>query len=207
MPVSGLSSGVVALTAGDNDTCAIASGGTAICWGQNFFGELGNNTPAVLVGAAYPPAPVLSRTTQAGVYSASIDPAAGIFASVDTTHFSLGIGSGWPNIATTFPGGILSDTSAQWGTVSSYALATNLATVSGHEVVNHLFPTGWPATNTTIALIGGGAVMIDPQAPTNGAVGTKGNFTATALTPMSAFAPQGGWTGRRQMRRYNFRVR
>ncbi len=44
-PVSGLSAGVVALSAGyDGHTCAITTSGALLCWGYNFFGEVGNNT-------------------------------------------------------------------------------------------------------------------------------------------------------------------
>ena len=42
--VSGLSSGVTAITAGWFYSCAVSSGGAAKCWGINIFGELGNGT-------------------------------------------------------------------------------------------------------------------------------------------------------------------
>jgi len=42
--VTGLNSGVTQLVAGDYHTCAITSAGTAMCWGSNASGELGDGT-------------------------------------------------------------------------------------------------------------------------------------------------------------------
>jgi alpha-tubulin suppressor-like RCC1 family protein len=56
--VIGLASGVTALTAGWDHTCAVASDGALKCWGRNSYGQLGDgtttqrNTPVDVVGLA-----------------------------------------------------------------------------------------------------------------------------------------------------------
>ncbi len=42
--VSGLSSGVKAIAAGRNHTCALKTGGAMMCWGNNGYGQLGDGT-------------------------------------------------------------------------------------------------------------------------------------------------------------------
>lgn len=68
-PVSGLSSGVVKIVAGDDHTCALIVDGTVVCWGENGYGQLGDasdehrNYPVAVNGLS------AVSDVSAGVYS------------------------------------------------------------------------------------------------------------------------------------------
>ena len=67
--VSGLSTGVAALTAGGAHTCAVTTGGAAQCWGYNVAGQLGDGTTT----SRWTPTPVLGLATGTAAISAGGD--------------------------------------------------------------------------------------------------------------------------------------
>ena len=64
VPVSGLTSGVTAITAGADHTCAIVHGGVQ-CWGYNQYGQLGNHRQCsgLSTCTSLVPAPVTGLTS------------------------------------------------------------------------------------------------------------------------------------------------
>jgi alpha-tubulin suppressor-like RCC1 family protein len=97
-PVSvvGMSSGVAAVTAGQAHTCAITIGGAAKCWGNNYYGQLGDNTNT------QQNAPVEVSGLQSGVVAISaggshtcvITTVGGVKCWGDNTFGQLGDGTG-----------------------------------------------------------------------------------------------------------------
>jgi len=80
VPVTGLSSGVLAVATGSIHACAVITGGALQCWGYNMDGELGNNsttnssTPIVVTGLMSPTTGVAAG----GNHTCAIGPAGSV---------------------------------------------------------------------------------------------------------------------------------
>jgi alpha-tubulin suppressor-like RCC1 family protein len=74
MPVMGLTSGVTAVSVGVYSACAVTAAGGVVCWGDNYYGELGNNgvSPTTCSGWACSPTPVPVTGLSSGVTAVSV---------------------------------------------------------------------------------------------------------------------------------------
>jgi hypothetical protein len=66
-PVTGLSSGVAEIAAGDNHSCAVLTSGAVKCWGYNRYGQLGNGTATGATAANPTPVDVSGITTAVAI--------------------------------------------------------------------------------------------------------------------------------------------
>ena len=162
--VAGLSSGVTAIAAGYDHTCALLTGGAVKCWGDNFWGQLGDN----------------STNSQ--------------FAPVDVAGLSSGvtaIAAGYAHTCARLTGGAVKCWGANGsGQVGDNSTATRLAPVDVSGLSSGVVTLSAGGFHTC-ALLTGGAVKCWGR-NTSGQVGD--NSTTTRLTPADVAGLSSGVT-------------
>jgi Leucine Rich Repeat (LRR) protein/regulator of chromosome condensation (RCC1) repeat-containing protein len=115
VPVTGLDSGVTALSVGGVNACAITAGGAVQCWGDNSFGQLGIDPTALAFSAV--PVTVPGLTSGVTAVSVGDDAACALTAGGQVTCW----GSAW---------GFISQVAGPWGPVPVAGLSSGVTAVS-----------------------------------------------------------------------------
>lgn len=183
--VTGLTSGVAAVSAGDSYTCAVLADGSAKCWGQNYVGQLGNGTTSVYNVPNSTPLSVSGLSS--GVASISTEINAGIYSA----HTCAAMAAGGVKC---------------WGNNSNGQLGNNSTTNSSSQVNVTSF-TGLSVTAPIVKFVPVGGFNFGPQnlnvtsavrtATLYNASGAAASITAISITGTDAgeFAISGGTCG------------
>lgn len=118
VPVSGLSNGVVAVSAGAAFSCALTHAGTVMCWGSNTTGDLGNGTATdsdipvqVLDVAGTAPLSGVVAISAGQYFVCALTSAGAVLCWGDNAEQELGpepsgFRTGLPNVVTGIPAGM-----------------------------------------------------------------------------------------------------